>query len=299
VTVRRTLLAPVLRCAVVRVDIGGGVRLFVDVDGFGWVADAGALRRRPTVLLLHGGPGMDHSSFKTSVLAELRDVAQVVVYDHRSQGRSDDRPPEEWDLDVWADDVVRLCDALGIERPVVLGNSFGGFVAQRYAARHPDHPARLILSSTAARLDATLSVQWFWRLGGEDAAVAAAAFLAGPTPEEMGRYLRVCGPLYTRRAGNPLDSAMTVRRDDVSRWFFSGPHLAMDLRPDLARIACPVLVLAGEQDPICPIELAEELAAGLPPALVRFERFPDAGHGVYRDEPERALAVVREFVLGS
>ena len=52
------------------------------------------------------------------------------------------------------DDVVALCEALGIERPVVLGQSFGGFVAQRYAARHPGHPSAIVLSSTAARVHA-------------------------------------------------------------------------------------------------------------------------------------------------
>lgn len=283
-----------------RIDIGGGVRLFVDVDGFGWVPDGDRLVERPTVLLLHGGPGMDHSSFKTGVLTELRNLAQVIVYDHRSQGRSDDRPRDEWDLDVWADDVVRLCDALGVTRPWVLGNSFGGFVAQRYAARHPDHPAGIVLSSTAARLDADRSVEVFRRLGGDEAAAAAAAFLAGPTPEQAAHYLRVCGPYYTRRPGNPLESKAIVRRDDVSQWFFNGPHRAMDLRDDLARIACPVLVLAGEHDPICPIELSEEIVAGLRRSpSVRFERFAAAGHGVYRDEPERALAVVRAFVTGA
>lgn len=46
-----------------------------------------------------------------------------------------------------------FCDALGIGHPAVLGWSFGGMVAMAYAARHPDHPAKLILQSTMARLD--------------------------------------------------------------------------------------------------------------------------------------------------
>ena len=65
---------------------------------------------------------------------------------------------------TWADDVVRLCDALDIEHPIVFGNSFGGFVAQRYLGRHPNHPAKVILSSTQARhvRSAVLSSDAVW-----------------------------------------------------------------------------------------------------------------------------------------
>lgn len=51
---------------------------------------------------------------------------------------------------MWADDVMGFCEALDIESPIVLGWSFGGFVAMAYGARHPEHPAKLILQSTSA-----------------------------------------------------------------------------------------------------------------------------------------------------
>ena len=117
-----------------KIDIGGGVRLYVDVDGAGLVPDGRQMREKPTLICMHGGPGFDHSAFKPA-FGQLTDLAQVVYYDHRGHGRSDPRPSSEWTLDVWADDVVRLCDALGIEKPIVLGQSFGGFVAQRYIAK--------------------------------------------------------------------------------------------------------------------------------------------------------------------
>ena len=122
-----------------RVALNDGVRLYVDVDGLGLAPIDGKLQERPTLILLHGGPGLDHASYKLGMV-DLRDVAQVVMYDHRGHGRSDWRTSDEWNLDTWADDIVRLCDALGIVKPIVLGNSFGGFVAQRYLGRHPDHP---------------------------------------------------------------------------------------------------------------------------------------------------------------
>jgi len=278
-----------------RIDIGGGVRLFVDVDGMGWIPRQQALVQRPTLLLLHGGPGLDHSGFKLG-LSDLRDVAQVVMYDHRGQGRSDARPPDEWGLDTLADDVVRLCDALGIEQPIVFGHSFGGFVAQRYLGRHPLHPAKVILSSTAARTDVERIIAKFHALGGAPAGAAAAAFWRAPTAESALTYMQVCGPLYTRAGSGLPDGRLAVQRPEVAQHFISGEQGLFDLRGDLARAVCPVLVLAGEHDPVCPIESAEEIVEHLPPQWVRFERFPDSGHGVFHDEPTRALEVLRGFI---
>jgi pimeloyl-ACP methyl ester carboxylesterase len=58
----------------------------------------------------------------------------------------------------------------------------------------------------------------------------------------------------------------------------------------------PTLVMSGEDDPITPIGDSEDIVAALPPGLARFERFTGAGHGVYRDAPERAFSLLRDFV---
>lgn len=278
-----------------RVDIGGGVRLYVDVDGMGLVPVDAKMVQRPTLVLLHGGPGMDHSSYKLG-MQELRDVAQVVMYDHRGQGRSDRRTPDEWNLDTWADDVVRLCDALGIDKPIVFGNSFGGFVAQRYLGRHPEHPHKVVLSSTVARVDLEAVFTMFERLGGDIARAAAVAFWTGPTDETREAYLRICGPLYTQTPGNLFESVEMVRTPALFAHWNSGENQTFDLRADLGAAQCPVLVLGGEMDPVCPIAGAEEIAAILPPNLVQFERFANSGHGVFRDEPVRAMRVLRDFI---
>src|SRR5258708_29920731 len=126
-----------------------GVRLFFDVEGAGLVPDGPVMREKSTLLMLHGGPGADHSIYKPDYSA-LADSAQIVYLDHRGNGRSDDGPKEAWTLGQWGDDVRAFCDALGIVKPIVLGASFGGMVALAYATRHPAHPSKLILISTAA-----------------------------------------------------------------------------------------------------------------------------------------------------
>ncbi|MBI5275106.1 MAG: alpha/beta hydrolase [Burkholderiales bacterium] len=279
-----------------KVDIGGGVRLFVDIEGPGLVPDGATLREKPTLICMHGGPGFDHSGFKPAFSA-LADVAQIVYYDHRGHGRSDPRPREEWTLDTWADDIVRLSDALGIEKPVVLGQSFGGMVAQRYIARHPAHPGKVVISSTSPRwlLDRKLAV--FERLGGRRARDLAEAFWRGPSAATFQSYWDECRGLYnTQPAADPEASARMIARLEILLHFAAGEIRSMDLAPGLAKACCPVLVMAGDEDPVCPLADSEEIVAALPPQWVRFERFANVGHGAWRDDPDAAFAVLRHFI---
>jgi proline iminopeptidase len=139
----------------------------------------------------------------------------------------------------------------------------------------------------------------FERIGGATARDAAERFWTNPTPETRETYLRVCHPLYrTKPADTSAARARRIVNNDVVMRF-NGPDgglRGMDFRPALAKIRCPTLVMAGECDPITPIAFSEEIVASLPAHLVRFERFVDCGHGVHWDDPERAFAVIREFI---
>src|SRR5260370_12938559 len=68
-----------------------GVRLFFDVEGAKLVPDGPVMREKPTLLMLHGGPGSDHSIYRPAYSA-LADVAQIVYLDHRGNRRSKDGP---------------------------------------------------------------------------------------------------------------------------------------------------------------------------------------------------------------
>ena len=72
----------------------------------------------------------------------------------------------------------------------------------------------------------------------------------------------------------------------------------MQLLPGLSKVCCPVLVMAGDTDPVTPMEDAQEIAAALPSPWGQLERFAQVGHGPWRDDPKRALEVLRRFVSG-
>jgi len=90
----------------IRVD---DVTLFFDVEGSKLRPNGPAMREVPTLLLLHGGPGFDHSGFKPA-FAEMAKVAQVVYLDLRGNGRSDAGPPNKWSLEQWAEEVHSFCE---------------------------------------------------------------------------------------------------------------------------------------------------------------------------------------------
>lgn len=280
-----------------RVEVEPGVRLFVDVVGSGLRPDDREMVPKPTLLFLHGGPGSDHSSFRPYV-DRFADSHQVLLVDHRGNGRSDGwGDPSGWNLDTWADDVVRLCDALDVVRPVVVGLSFGGFVAIRYGARNPEHAAGIVLASTKARSHTEESAARFRALGG---AAAEASFRRVYQDRDLSTeawldYLRTNLRLYNPTP-SPFGSARTIMNLELLVDFTGGEHVGMDLRDDVASFAAPTLVLAGSEDPMTPPCCSEEIAELLPGDLGRLEIVEGAGHGTFRDRPEETEAILREFL---
>jgi len=278
-----------------RVNIGDA-RLFFDVEGAKLRPDGPKMREVPTVLLLHGGPGFDHSNFKPE-FSRLAEIAQVVYLDHRGNGRSDRGDQAKWNLPQWGDDVRAFCEALEIERPIVLGISFGGMVAMAYATRHPEHPAKLVLSSTAAQIRTDRSLDMFERLGGAEVRAAARRFFENPGAETMPEFQQKCFPVYNRHPMGPEFVQRSVTNLELTVDFFKHESHTFNFLPDLARIKCPTLIAAGELDPITPLADSKDIASRMAPGVARLEVFENAGHGAHRDQPERFFKVLNEFIL--
>lgn len=275
-----------------RVQVNG-TRLWFDVEGT-VLAPAGTdMRERPTVVLIHGGPGSyDHSYFKPEFSA-LAEAAQVVYLDLRGHGRSDWGDAAAWSFEACADDVRAFCDALGIARPVVFGHSMGGFVAMLYGARHPGHAGALVLQSTNARFDLERLVEGFRRLGGDDVAAIAERSYGGHevSPEEWSRVFTLFGPHV------PDDDELTrrIRNPDVHG---HGMELLrrFDVLEELSRVDRPTLVCVGDLDPVTPVAAAREIANALPDGLVRLEVLEGAGHFPWKDVPDRYWRLITDFV---
>lgn len=266
----------------VRVD---DVRLFFDVDGPKLVAAGPWMRERPTVVLLHPGPGFDHGVFRVGAGARLASRAQVVYVDQRGAGRSDHGAPADLRLERWAEDVRVFCDALGIERPIVLGLGFGAQVALEYAARHPEHPGALVLLAPTARMLPERSIEIWERLGGPESGAAARRFFEERSEMAFAEWLRLCFPLLTTYLET---SDLMVRahwRHEVLLDWLHGEGRSLDLRSKLGSIEAPTLVVAGEDDAWSPLDLVREVVELLPPGT-RFHSYPNARHSMLTDAPQ-------------
>ena len=276
----------------------GDVSLWFDVSGPSVIPQGDTAVERPVVVAVHGGPGLDHMTVK-SALGPLAEDFQVLYFDLRGHGRSDHSSAEFWTMPTWADDLRRLCDALGLRKPVVLGSSFGGDVALTYAGLFPDHPGGVILANTnAGHRDEQRVIEAFGRLGGPEAAAVIQRMFTKESDDQTD-YLRVCYPLYSGKPGWTEESrqmqARIIKSMDVSLHYhreFPG----FDPWSVTGAVRCPVLVLAGEDDPICPLPVAAELASRLPTETTRFVRLPGARHTIFRDRPDLAFPAVRNFV---
>ena len=248
------------------------------------------MRERPTVVLVHGGPGSyDHSYFKPH-FAHLTDEAQVVYLDLRDHGRSARHDPADWSFEVCADDLRAFCDTIGIVRPIVLGHSMGGFVAMLYGARHPGHAGGLVLQSTMARFDLARLVEGFRRVGGRRGGRARPARLRRRSGERRGVGAG-CFAAFGPRSRAQEELARRVQNPELGP---PGMELLrrLDVVDQLARVACPTLVCVGELDPVTPVAASREILEALPAEIGRLEVIEGAGHFPWLDIPDRYWSLI-------
>jgi pimeloyl-ACP methyl ester carboxylesterase len=275
-----------------RVD-ANGTRLWFDVDGSAYVPSGRDLRQRPTVVLVHGGPGgFDHSYFKPD-FGRLTAYAQVVYLDLRGHGRSAWGEPAQFTFEDCADDLRAFCDAVGIVRPIVLGHSMGGPIVLLYGTRHPGHAAGLVIQSGFARWDAPRLVEGFRRVGGDRIADCAERSFAGEpvTDDEDARVFAAFGPRV------PDDDQLARRRQNPDLNAHGMKLIRhLDIVDQLVHIDAPTLVSVGDLDPVTPVGAAEEIVAGLPVGLGRLEIVPNAGHFPWLDAPDEYWLPLIDFV---
>jgi len=279
-------------------------------DGTTWYRVAGDLEGGATPLLvLHGGPGATHDYLLS--LTDLAGPRAVVHYDQLGNGRSShfpDRGADFWTVELFVRELHNLVDALGIrERHHVLGQSWGGFLAQEYALTQPAGLRALVLADTAA------SFPDF---------VAAANRLRRELPPEVEETLRrheedgttddpeyaeACLVFYGRhvcRIPWPPEVAASfdwIERDPTVYHTMNGPsefHVIGSIKDwnakdRLSEIRVPTLLVSGRHDEATP-ELQQTLLDGI--AGSEWVCFEDSSHMPHVEERERYMHVVGDWL---
>lgn len=224
-------------------------------------------------------------------VAELERRFRVVRYDHRGHGGSAS-PPLPWTIDDLGADLLRVLDHLAVRSASVCGLSLGGMVAMWAAAHAPERVDRLVLCATGAQF---APGHWAERMAqarsGGLAAVAAPTASRWFTPAFAERRPEEVARVTAMIASTTLDGYLGC----------CAAMDGMDLRPVLADIAAPTLVVSGAQDlgasPTRSQALAEQIAAGRA-AAVTTAVVDDAAHLVNLEQPERFTRLLEEHLLG-
>jgi 3-oxoadipate enol-lactonase len=219
------------------------------------------------------------------IVGPLAASYQVITFDNRGIGDSD-VPPGPYDTTTMAADAVAVLDAVGVERAHVMGASLGGMIAQLVALEHPARVDRLVLACTTP--------------GGAE---------AYPLPEATTRLLQEAADLPPEEAirrftANALATPDPVegivarrlsRPQDPFAWSWqAAASQGHDAYARLGEITAPTLVVHGTADRVVDARNAPLLADRIPDA--RLELLPDLGHLFFWDDPDRTVALVRDFL---
>lgn len=256
-----------------------GVELWVEQEGDG-----------PDVLFVAGLA--DEGASWADQVAGLRDRYRLTVFDNRGVGRSG-APPGPYRIADFAVDTVALMDALGLERPHLVGSSMGGAIAQEIAIGHPERVRSLVLNGTWCRGDRFLHEifkSWMWAARRADSVrdflVAVNLWCFAPRIWNDGT---MDGWLDTAEASPHAQS--------VEAFCWSAEALLGHDTADRVRsVGAPALVTVGELDLVLPPRFSRELAERIPGA--RLEVIAGAGHQPFQEQPERYNDLLRGFWAG-
>jgi 3-oxoadipate enol-lactonase len=236
-----------------------------------------------TVVLLHS-VGLDRT-FWAPVSRLLENRFTTVRLDLRGHGDSPS-PPGPWRLEDLADDVAGIISRLGVDRVHVVGQSFGGLVAQHVAIRHPALVMRLVLSGTSCTTSETEREVFLDR-----ARVAEAEGMEPVARAAIGRW-------FTETGMELPVVEMAYRRllaDDPASWANTFRAIAEhNVLGRLREVYARTLVVTGDADVATPPRFAEEMAGALPDCELRIlEGVPHMG---YLEQPELFARTILNFL---
>ena len=224
------------------VEVGGN-RFF-----YRWEGPAGG----PDVMMAHA-MGTSHRIWDRQVPA-LAACHRLLLYDWRGHGASD-APEGPYSLDGFVADAVGVMDALGIERVIWVGISTGGMIGQGVAIAHPDRIRAAALCNTMAR-----ATPWYRQWVMERQAVVCASGMA-PVWEMTDKLW--FSDAYAEAAGADYAAVRDVfTATDITGYLAGTSAVAeLDYLESLHRIACPVLVIGADDDPVTPPVRAQEMCS--------------------------------------
>ncbi len=277
-----------------------GTEIYFDIAGMQLAPSGKDFIERPVLFLLHGGPGGDHLGYKRHSL-DLQNVAQLVFIDHRGCGRSKKTKQADYSLENNIEDIEALRKHLGLNKICILGNSYGGIVAQGYAIRYSKNVEKLILSVTMPSHRGVIESKAYLNKHGTPKQITSCEHLWNGTFKDHNhvmQYFKAMDSFYSltaRKSRKPLFAkSKTHWSHEALNEGFGGFLRKFDFVPQLKKIKCPTLVLAGQEDWICRPSQAKIIAEHIPNAQLKI--FKDCGHAIAVDAHDKYIKTIKGFL---
>ena len=246
------------------------------------------------VIFLHAFP-INRHMWEGEIQALLADQRyRLIALDWRGFGESEisssSSKPVISTMEMFADDVANLMDALGIQQAVLCGLSMGGYATFAFARKYPQRLRGLILADTRPGADtpeASANREHVAQLA-ENQGSGAIADLQ--LPRLISDYTRQHHPEVENRVRQLIDAATPQGIAAASR----GMASRADSSDLLAEISCPALVIVGEKDALTPPQVARDYAAQFPEAQLVV--IPHAGHLSNLEQPQIFIQTIRQFL---
>jgi len=234
------------------------------------------------LLFLHGLDGWEGAD---ALLKKLAETFTVYAPSHPGFGNSA-RPVQLDRVDDLGYFYLDLIDALSLDQPVVVGSSFGGWVAAETLTKEPERASRLVLVSPFGLPTAHRREQYVADIFMLSRQELGARMQVGPArPDSDMRVLTKLPPDRIRRL---------MRNDEAASVYGWTPYMSNPKLGDrLHRISIPTLVAWGTEDAIMSAAYREAWRKALPQAQV--ETFPEAGHRLHADQPARLASRIAAF----
>lgn len=256
---------------------------------------------RDVMILIHGGPGGNHTLY-ADIEESLLEYADLVVLDLRGCGYSDKAEVRFCTLEHHIRDIEAVRIALNMDKPIIHGCSYGAIVALGYAlSSYSENLSKLILSSCAASGDFIKAAQENLKKRGTPEQIKIAQLLwegKFESPEQFAEYYRAMAPLYVYHVPKP-EELPTLKYHipyniDLINYAFTGFLLKFDYRPHLTKVKKPTLIFSGREDWIIDTEQANILYAGI--AKSTLVTLDECGHFPWKDQKSAFLSSLKIFL---
>lgn len=259
-----------------------------------------SLHSKPYVIMLSGGPGLNHSYYKD--YGCLQDVANIIFFDPRGCGLSGRANPETYTMDNNIDDIDCIRQFFKLDKVIVLGKSYGAVCALGYTLRYPGHVEKLVLAAGTASNQsletAKLNASKRDLSPAQQEVVKKLFNGAFTSDEDVTDGMKAVSNLYSYKVRhNQIVSRPPPEypiSHEVINQGFSTFLRTMDFTNELFKIQCKTLVLVGDEDWVTDKKYSVQMANAIQGSQLII--FPKSDHSMESDVPKQFFSAIRQFI---